>query len=320
MDSDFIIEDVYLGSSAEDFAQPVVNGVYTDIWDVALEIYVASTTAGVDSNYDCTGSSSDIDISTVGADLVISCQADWDEPTNADVNIRGEIRIYGPAGDLVRYTLAIENTSDSDITDFVVTNDTDWGSDGDIWAYQNYDATILAVPAAEDDANAAKLESVGSNWLVNNSDQDAPGSLAWGHEDGSVDVVLVETDGDYVSAQTDTFTVRAGETVYLVYFTGWDPATLVALAYEGDGYGEYVTAGDEDLASAAVAAAAVEFETFSGRLTLGLPADANVLNWAPAPDAEGLAATGSDNVSMWAGLALLVAGVAGRIIRRRVRA
>lgn len=318
--SDFEMDDVYLGSTVLGFSQPYGSGVYTDIWDGALDMNVASIAAGIDSDYDCTGTASDIDISTVDGDVVISCQADWDEPTNADVNIRGEMRIYGPDGDLVRHTLAIENTSTSDITDFVVSTNTNWGSDGDIWAYQNYDASVLAVPAPDASGNADKLESVASNWLVNYSDEDAPGSVAWGNDEGSVDVVLVATDDDDVDTQTDTFTVGAGETVYLVYFLGWDPANLIELAYMGDGDGEYVTAGDEDLASAAVAEAAVEFNSFSGRLTRGLPAGANVLNWTPATEAEGLATTGADNVSIWAGLGLLVAGVAGRAIRRRVRA
>ena len=321
LNSTFYIDVVDLGSTAVGFTQPYTNGEYTDIWDHALKIRVTSTAAGLaDRNYDCTGNSSDIDISTVDADLVISCQADWDEPTNADINIRGEMRIYGPDGDLVRYTLAIENTSTSDITDFVVSTQTNWGSDGDIWAYQNFDASVLAVPAIANSANAEKLRSVDSNWAVNYSDEDPPGSLAWGNNDGSVDVGLSTTSGDNWATETETFTVAAGETVYLVYFTGWDPATLIELGYTDSGSVGYANSGDEDLVAAAVAESAVEFDSFSGRLKRGLPADANVVNWAPAPDPEGLAPTGADNLSIWAGLGLLVAGVAGRAIRRRVRA
>jgi hypothetical protein len=316
LDSNFYIEDVDLGGTSVGFTQPFTNGVLTDIWDGSLDINVRSTAAGVDSGYDCTGNVSDIDISTVADDLVISCQADWDEPTNADVNIRGEIRIYGPDGDLVRYTLGIENTSNSDITDFVVRTDTNWGSDGDIWAYQNYDASVLAVPASEDYVNAEKLRSVDSNWAVNYTGADAPGSLAWGNNNGSVDVGLWDTDGVNWDTETDTFTVAAGETVYLVYFTGWDPANLISNSFAHETW----TDDNGDIASTAVADAAAEFDSFSGRLTRGLPAGANVVNWASAPEGEELATTGADNVSIWAGLGLLVAGVAGRAIRRRVRA
>ena len=320
LSSNFNLEDVEVGTSARGFEQPSLDGIYTDIWDGALDMNVASIAAGIDGDYNCTGSDSDIDIVVDDDDLVITCLENWGELTTPDLEVNGEIRIYGPDGDLVRYTLEIHNASSSDITDFVVSTNTNWGSDGDIWAYQNYDASVLAVPAPDASGNADKLESVASNWLVNYSDEDAPGSVAWGNDEGSVDVVLVATDDDDVDTQTDTFTVGAGETVYLVYFLGWDPANLIELAYEGDGDGEYVTAGDEDLASAAVAEAAVEFNSFSGRLTRGLPAGANVLNWTPATEAEGLATTGADNVSIWAGLGLLVAGVAGRAIRRRVRA
>lgn len=314
--SNFEIGDVDLGSTAVGFTQPAsTSGVYTDIWDTGLDMNVVSTVAGISADYDCTGTAADIDISTSGDDLVIACQVDWDEPTNAAVNVRGEIRIYGPDGDLFRYTLAIQNSSNADISDFTVRTFTDWGSDGDIWDYQNFDTGVLALPALADDGNAAKLRSVDSNWVVNYTGGNAPGSLAWGNNNGTVDVGLSDTVGDYFSTETDTFTVAAGETVYLVYFTGWDPANLISLSFDRSWVGD-----NGDLASSAVADAATEFDSFSGRLTRGLPADANVLNWTPATEAEGLATTGADNVSIWAGLGLLVAGVAGRAIRRRVRA
>lgn len=277
---------------------------------------VRSTTAGFDGTYDCTQTNSDIDIAVDGDDVVIMCLENWDELVTPDIEIHGEIRIYGIDGDLVRYTLEIHNSSNSDITDFKVRTNTNWGSDGDIWAYQNYDANVLAVPAVEAESNAEKLREVDSNWAVNYPGRDAPGSLAWGNNAGSVDVGLWLTSGDNFETETEEFTVQAGETVYLAYFTGWDPANLISLGYLDN---EYATDGDEDLAAAAVAEAAVEFDSFSGRLTRGLPANANVLNWAPAPESEGLAPTGVDNWSVWAGLGLLVAGVAGRAIRRRER-
>lgn len=294
-----------MGTFALGFVQPAVTGIFTDIWDTGLTMSVVSPTVGINDTYDCTTNSSDIDLTTDDDDLVITCLENWSVLPTPDVEVNGEIRIFGPNGALVRYTLEIQNLSSSDITDFEVATYTNWGSDGDIWAYQNYDSAVLAVPAPDLSTNAAALQTVDSNWVVNYSD-----------DDGSVNVDLVETNSDTFRTRTDVFTVGAGETVHLVYFNGWDPATLIELGYVQF----YAATGDEDLASAAVADAAEEFDSFSGRLTRGLPADANVLNWAPAPDAEGLAATGSDNVSMWAGLALLVAGVAGRIIRRRVRA
>ena len=327
LDTDFTIDDVDLGTTALGFVQPYSDGIYTDIWDGGLEMELESTTAGIDSAYDCTDTASDIDIALEDDDVVITCLENWADLTTPDLEVSGEIRIYGSDGDLVRYTLEIHNASTSDITDFQVRSNTDWGSDGEIWAYQNFDAGVLAVPAPEANSNAEDLQSVDSNWVVNFSDEDAPGSLAWGNDGGLVNVDLVETDGDYFGTESDTFTVAAGETVYVVYFTGWDPASLIELGYEGDGDGEYVNDGDEDLASTAVAENAVEFDSFSGRLIAGLPAGANVINWGPIPEdevlepeAEDLAATGADTSSLWAGLGLLIAGVAVVAVRRRSRA
>lgn len=318
--SNFIIQDVGLGSTSVDFTQPASNVDRTNVWDYALQIGVRSATAGIAERtyYECP--LANIDISMDADDLVISCEADWDAPGNSDIKIRGNMRIFGPDGDLIRYTLEIKNDSNSAITDFTGYPYGEWGSDAAIWAYQNYDSDVLAVPALEDDANAALLNSLDSNWVVNYSTVHPPSSIAWGHNSASVDTFLWFLDGAEYYLETDTFTVGAGETVYLAAFASWDPANLNAISYQGE---EYASAGDEDLAAAAVASTAVEFDSFSGRLTRGLPAGANVLNWGIVPDQdedEKLAVTGADNWSIWAGLGLLVAGVAGRAIRRRVRA
>lgn len=324
LSTNFIINDVGLGSTSVDFTQPASNVDRTDVWDYALQIGVSSATAGIAGTtyYGCVEPLANIDISMEADDLVISCEADWDVPNNSDIKIRGNMRIFGPDGDLIRYTLEIKNNSNSDITDFKGFPYGEWGSDAAIWAYQNYDSAVLAVPALEDDANAALLNSLDSNWVVNYSDVDPPSAVAWGHNSASVDTFVWFFDGAEYYLETDTFTVGAGETVYLAAFASWDPANLNAISYQGE---DYANAGDEDLAAAAVAATAVEFDSFSGRLTRGLPAGANVINWGIVPNQdedqdEKLADTGSDNVSIWAGLALLVAGAAGRVIRRRVRA
>jgi hypothetical protein len=322
--SNFIIQDVGLGATSVDFTQPASNVDRTNVWDYALQIGVRSVTAGITERtyYECIEPLANIDISMDADDLVISCEADWDAPDNSDIKIRGNMRIFGPDGDLIRYTLEIKNDSNSDITDFTGFPYGEWGSDAAIWAYQNFDSDVLAVPAMEDDANAALLNSVDSNWVVNYSTVHPPSSVAWGHNSASVDAFFWFLDGAEYYLETDTFTVGAGETVYLVAFASWDPANLNAISYQGE---EYANKGDGDLAAAAVASTAVEFDSFDGRLTRGLPEGANVINWGIVQNQdddqdEKLAPTGADNWSIWAGLALLVAGVAGRAIRRRVRA
>ncbi len=317
--NDFYLEEIYLGATPVGFTQPSATTYYTDIWDGGLKMFVSSPTLGMDAaEYTCTGSDSNIDIAMDGDDLSIDCLVDWDEPNDSDVSITGNIRIYGPDGDLVRTYLKITNNSGAAIDDFEVETTTDFGSSGDIWGYQNYDANILPVPADDND-NSAALEEAGANWLVNIDYSDPSGSLAWGNDGGAVDVMMDETSGDTFYTRSETFTVADGETVYIAYFTGWNPANLVSLDYSNpDRF-----AGDSEAEAHAdlVVADSAEFDNFSGRLTNGFPAGANVINWGPiSGGADDLAETGADVSSLWAGLGLLVAGVGVVAIRRRTRA
>ena len=324
--NDFYIEDVDLGDAPVDFTQPSIDDPsdvrYTDIWDGGLEMFVTSPTLGLDAaDYNCNGVDSDIDITTDGSDLSIDCLTDWNEPNDSDVSIRGNIRIYGPDGDLVRYVLKITNNTNADITDFEMETTTDFGSGGDIWGYQNFDANILDVPATETNDNAGAIEDAASNWVVHmrSANDDPAGSLAWGIQSPTlVDVSLDETDGDTYYTRSDTFTVAAGETVYVAYFTGWNPQGLVDLGYTENTFG---SSADSETDADSVVAAAAEFNDFTGRLTAGLPVGANVINWGPVEaSSDDLAETGADISSLWAGLGLLVAGVGVVAIRRRVRA
>ncbi|MEY4397424.1 MAG: hypothetical protein RLZZ40_1180, partial [Actinomycetota bacterium] len=209
---DFSIDDVYLGETSVPFTQPYTyddSADYTDIWDGSLAMYVTSPTLSLDAEeYDCNGVDSDIDITTDGSDLSIDCVADWDAPSDSGVSIRGNMRIYGPDGDLVRYLLKITNNTNADITDFELETTTDFGSDGSIWGYQNASDTILALPADESNDNSANLEDGAANWIVHYEGEDAAGSLAWGADAVTlVDVAIDETDYDTYYTRSDTFTV-----------------------------------------------------------------------------------------------------------------
>lgn len=314
--NNFRIDDVRLNSTSVSFTQPNSGGTGTDIWDGGLKMYVTSATAGLMSEYYDCDNNSDINITEDAGSLAIECTTDWSQPTNDDVAIRGHIRIYGPDGDLIRYVLEITNNSASAITDFTVGTFTDFGSTGDIWGYQNVDEAILSLPAIASSGNAAAIETTDSNWLVNIDGNDPSGSLAWGNSAGSVDVALTETFGDTFSTDTDAFTVGAGKTVYLAYFTGWDPAHLNTLGYDP---GQFDSDADAEANGDVVVANSAEFNSFSGRLAAGLPDGANVINWGPAPD-EDLADTGAETSSLWVGVGLLIAGVAVVAVRRRSRA
>lgn len=322
----FKVDDVHLNSTSVSFTQPNSGGTDTDIWDGGIKMYVTSATAGLDDendDYYC-DNNSDINITEDAGSLAIECTTDWSNPTNDDVAIRGHIRIYGPDGDLIRYVLEITNNSASAITDFNVRTLTDFGTCGDIWGYQNVDEDILSLPAIASSGNAAAIETTDSNWLVNidglcggvSVATDPSGSLAWGNSAGSVDVALTVTNGDRFTTDTDAFTVGAGKTVYLAYFTGWDPAHLNTLGYNP---GRFDSDAETEANGDVVVANSAEFNSFSGRLAAGLPDGANVINWAPAPD-EDLADTGAETSSLWVGVGLLIAGVAVVAVRRRSRA
>lgn len=319
--NDFYIEDVYLGDSSVPFTQPYDENIYTDIWDGGLKMFVTSPTLGLDAvEYNCNGVTDDIDITTDGDDLSIDCLTDWNEPSDPDVSITGNIRIYGPDGDLVRYVLQITNNSASDVTDFELETTTDFGSSGDIWGYQNFDAGILGVPADENSDNSAALEDAGANWIVNYDGNDASGSLAWGTSGVvPVDVAVDETSSDTFYTRSDTFTVAAGETVYFAYFTGWNPQGLLDLGYTDGSRFPSQTESEADADS--VVALAAEFNDFTGRLTSGLPAGANVANWGTVPASdEDLAETGVDASGIALGGALALATGVAVVVRRRARA
>ncbi|PTW91136.1 LPXTG-motif cell wall-anchored protein [Microbacteriaceae bacterium MWH-Ta3] len=312
------INDVQLGDSVVALGAET-GGVYTDIWDGNLRFKVTSPTLGLnETDYAC-AAVEDVDVTVSDdGDLVLDCTTRWTAVSNTDVDIHANVRIYGPAGDLVRSTLTIVNNSGSDITDLSVQTYTNFGSTGTLAGYQNFDETVIAAEAAEVAENRDLLNSLGAQWIVHNEIDDAPGSLAWGNAGGEILTYLVDpTNGDSYYTNTETFTVAAGETAHLVYFTGWNPDMLVADEY----------ANDESLSPETVAdlvADAAEFDDFSGRLVRGLPEGANVLNWGPIetvePVEEELAETGADVSTLWIALGLLGAAAATVVARRRARA
>ena len=304
------LDDVYL-------VFPDTSTEYTDIWDGMGYLRLSSSQLSIaDESLDCDPAES-VDVSVDGAtgDLLITCTASNAELAGTDLVANVEYRIYSTS-DLVRVSVELVNTGDTDITIDEFIFETDFGSGGDLWDYQNQSDGVLPVPANEDSTSMAALNTAGARWMVHFEDDDAPGGLAWGSDNAEAPAMLVELSGDYSEASVSTFVVPAGASRSVAYFALWNPATLIDLDYENDS-----DSGQVDAANA-LATLMDEFNSFSGRLTVGLEGQ-QVVNWGPASEepakpqlaATGLEATGPIGLAA----ALLAMGVValGVAVRRR---
>lgn len=296
---------------------------YTDIWDGTGFTEIDSTDAGLnfESVYCSFENEVDVSVDPATGDLVYACIASSPNFTTGGLEVASEVRVYA-ASDLVRVATTITNLTDADIEIDAVELYTDFGSSGEIWGYQGQDDAILPVPASEDMTSTIALYEAGAQWAIHYNDDDAPGGVAWGNAAATAPADVSEISGDYYEALVSAFTIPAGESRAVAYFAKWNPALLIELGYtNSDGPSVTVPAAD------ALVPAMDEFNTFSGRLTVGLE-DVPVVNWgpivvapAPAPEAPKLAATGSDVASGTVGMAglllLLGAGAVAVSVRRR---
>ncbi len=285
---------------------PDTSTEYTDIWDGMGYLRVTSAQVGLNDEYlDCEPDSS-VDVSVDGAtgDLLITCTATNAELAGTDLVANVEYRIYSTS-DLVRVSVELVNTGDTDVTIDEFIFETDFGSSGDLWGYQNQSDGVLPVPANEDSTSMAALNTAGSRWMIHFNDSDAPGGLAWGSAGAEAPASLIELSGDYSEASVSSFVIPAGASRSVAYFALWNPATLIDLDYTNESGN-----GQEEAADALVPLMD-EFNSFSGRLTVGLEGQ-QVVNWGPVTDEPAkpqLAATGLDT-TLVSGLAaaLLAAG------------
>lgn len=297
---------------------PDTSTEYTDIWDGMGYIYLTSADAGlVDENLRCEPNSA-VDVSTdaVTGDLLFACTATNGLIASSSLVANVEYRVYSTS-DLVRVSVELVNTGDLPITMDDVTFATDFGSSGDLWNYQGQDDAVLPVPATENSTSMDALNGAGSRWMVHFEDDDAPGGLAWGSANAAAPASLTELSGDYSEATVSPFAIPAGESRTVAYFALWNPATLISLDYTNDsGHGQAEAAD-------ALVPLMSEFDSFSGRLTVGLEGQ-QVVNWGPVTEAAKpeLAATGStvDATPALAAGALLLGGalVLGYGVRRRM--
>lgn len=179
---------------------------------------------------------------------------------------------YYATGDLVRVLVSITNPGTEPITARTGT-DNGAGSDDQI--------EFLATSSGD-----AAL-TVADDWMVTSDgyETDPVLSSVW---QGAGGAVRADEIGQYgVDGPVDNFytgapiTVAPGATAYLAYFTkiyGYQGA----LEYE-EGVGATTFVGADIAAAEAAALAGItEWATLSGRLAVGIPAGASVLNWAPA--------------------------------------
>lgn len=301
---------------------------YTDIWDGMGYTYIDSASAGLSlEGVDCDPSESvDLSEDATTGDLVFSCVSSNTAFAEAGLTVSSEVRIYA-ASDLVRVATTLTNDTDAAIDIDEVEFYTDFGSTGQIWGYQGQDDVILPVPAEENQASTDALIAAGSQWAIHFNEYDAPGGVAWGAEGAEAPASLNFINDDEYSASVSAFTIPAGESRTVAYFALWNPALLIELGYTNEADSGQVEAAD------ALVPAMAEFDTFAGRLTVGLEG-ANVVNWGdltpspepvpapvPAPEEPKLAATGSESpagaVGIAGALVLLGAAALAMSMRRR---
>lgn len=308
---DFTLDDVYL-------VFPDTTTEYTDIWDGMGYQYITSTDAGLNgANVYCDPNSNvDVTIESASGDLLITCVSDNPDMADAGLTVVSQYRVYA-SSDLVRLTTWITNEGDTDIVIDNVEFYTDFGTSGELAGYQNQSDAVLPVPAAEDSTSRDALNANGSKWAVHSEEEDAPGGIAWGFPGAEAESTLTELDGDTYVAQVGPFTIPAGQTKAAVYFALWNPATLIEVGYTNE------PDNGQAEATAALIPLMSEFDSFDGRLTVGLEGT-QVVNWLAAAPVEPakpqLAATGVDvSGAVAGGVALLALGGIATLVALRRR-
>ena len=227
------------------------------------------------------------------------------------LDVVGELRMYAEM-DLMRWHWTFTNH------DIVAINDTNvelsngetqdnygYGTTTDndqVWETTDWYGTMFDAGNTADDGDRTAIATafVGGNGEV---------AIA------SIEYNAVITNGDELILDYD-FDVAAGESKELIWFLSSS---------------DYTTAGESDIADNSVDPLVAEFGegVVQGRFARGL-VDNDNSNWetiiaeeedlADTEEEVDLAATGADTSSLWAGLGLLIAGVAVVAVRRRSRA
>ncbi|HLP23574.1 MAG TPA: hypothetical protein VK139_05990 [Microbacteriaceae bacterium] len=298
---------------------------YTDVLDTGLEAQISFDDW---SSYDSLATNVDADLDRVVADngdVTLTGTASNSVLADNNLSAVSEQRYY-VEGDLFRHAVTYTNVGTEAIT-VDLGFYTDWGSSsstvdgGGLRAFQNSATSSLDLPVDEDEDAMAALNDASAMWATHGDECDAPGTMAWGDAGAEYSATVSEMSGDSWYVHIDDVTIEPGASATVVAFILWDPDTLFAANYNND---DCVSA-DQITWADGVAANSVEFDTFSGRLNVGLE-NANVINWTssapiptPTPTPVALASTGVDASAMTAAgaIALSLIAVAGLMLARR---
>lgn len=239
-----------------------LDGMFTVVVDGVVYGSSACTTPAGEGEPECDYT---VDISAAGDDTVVTAPTE----TMAGLEVAVQQRFYA-VGDLSRTLVSFRNPTAAAVT-ATVEIVSDYGSD--------WDTTLEGDSSGDEDVSPA------DRWFVTGDDEggDPVVTTAWAGPaatlaptDAFLGAVRQEEGESLVSYE---LTVAPGATVHLAYFVGvrgWEPIEVAP----DDGLEATVpvAAGYAAAADASVAAAA-EFATFGGRLTAGLAAGTQVLNW-----------------------------------------
>lgn len=259
------------------------------------------------------------DETTSGSDRVVTCDEQSSGTIYTDLSIKPEVRIFPADANgvaTIRILYAVTNNGDADVTvdelRSIVDFDENYGvytsNAGEGYGFADFNQSTgtnwfnlvtysQGMDSADpiDDSVDAEMTTFGSAWQADGADVTFT-------VDGNMNP---DEEGELSLLATDV-TFTAGETVYFAFFT-------VAAYLPADPSDVQIDAINDDTVAA--------LQSFNGGLNAtygaGIPAGAKVLNW----NGDELADTGADAAGTFGiAVALLVAGAAVVIARRRVRA
>lgn len=246
----------------------------------------------------CDETTADVQTDAGTGDVVITCDAQESDITGLFVT--PNFRLYS-TGDLARMYFTIENRTGAaiDATDF--------------YLYDNYDESDVILSSS---GSTASTPPAGDTWaIVSGLSATTVAGSYWSVGGGS----STSTTGDIVddSELYHNFANKTFPPNSTTYVADFITTHLPAAPFD---------AAAQTAAFSVASSAASEFDSFSGRLVAGLPADITVLNWGPTAAAvvpPALAATGTDGLAVAAfagGAIALVLGGVGLMVSRRRRA
>lgn len=315
----FAVSDVRLVPAT----YPVDPTLLADVWDYTGSAEITSVTLGLDEEPTGCDDDAQIDVEVEAGtgDLVYTCTSPRSALVDADLEVSGEIRVF-VGGEVVRSMTTITNLSDAAVVINEVEVETNFGSTGLLYDYDNQSDAVLAVPAPENGSTdyAAALNTAGAQWIVHWNNEDAPGGIIIGNRGAAIVAEWDRAIGDTYDATIGPIEIPAGESRTIVTFSTWAPQPLIAGGYTNNN----PPASLLDDSADEIVAGMAQFTELSGALLTGIDDVTQVVNWGPAdevvtpePEAPQLADTGSTELMPALAAVVLLLGVGGLLLARR---